>query len=228
MSLMYEVDGTRVRTWNVFKGCNFGCLYCVQRDQAKRQEHRCSDCYNFVPHPHSERLHEKFHAGETVFVAAAGDISFATRDQWDDIMAVIKDNPKTTFILQSKNPQCFLREISYPDNVVLGTTIETNRDTYEYSRAPAPIYRYEAMLDIEHREYVTIEPILDFDLNILLKWVAEIKPEFVYVGYANPLWKAKKLKLPEPSLEDTELLIAKLSGITEVRVKTLRKGWCEQ
>jgi len=171
-------------------------------------------------------LHEKFHAGETVFVAAAGDIAFATHDQWDDIIAVIRDNPRTTFFLQSKNPQCFFRGVVYPGNVLLGTTIEANRITY--SEAPVPSYRYEAMVTIKHRKFVAIEPIMDFDIDVLLRWIEGIAPEFVYVGYLNPLWKAKKLKLQEASLEKTELLIAELSGITEVRVKTLRKAWWEK
>ena len=238
MSLMYKVNGRPVRTWHVFKGCDFGCLYCVQRDQAKRQKHRCSDCYNFVPHLHPERLHEKFHAGEVVFVAAAGDISFMLREADQiDILNTIRKCPDTTFLLQTKDPRYYLKLLHLgplPTNVLIGTTIETNRvivgnQPYSYySKAPYPDERFKLMKLFSLREYITIEPIMAFDMDVLLRWVKEIAPEFVYVGYLNPLWKAKKLKFPEPSLDMVESLIAELSEITEVRVKTLRKGWCEQ
>ena len=224
-SRMYE----GVRTWNVFKGCKFDCTYCVQREQAKRQKHRCEKCYNYEPHFHAERLDEKFKAGETVFVAAAGDISFAATEQWIQIFYIIKQYPKTTFLLQSKNPQQFrnfeMQNYPYPSNVVLGTTIETNRDTSAISNAPAPIWRYYPMQELLHRKYVTIEPILDFDLSRFTYWIEQIAPEFVYVGYLNPLWKAKKLQLPEPSLEKTKELCEELDKITEVRLKTMRNPW---
>ena len=129
-SRMYEVDGRRVRTWNVFKGCKYDCLYCVQREQAKRQKHRCEKCYSYEPHMHLERLSEKFKAGEVVFVAAAGDISFASFDQFATILEVISHYPRTTFYIQSKNPAYFAEYLeqkeSIEKNVVLGTTIETN------------------------------------------------------------------------------------------------------
>lgn len=228
-SRMYEVDGKRVRTWNVFKGCNFKCIYCVQRDQAKRQKHRCEKCYLYEPHLHSERLSEKFKVGETIFVAAAGDISFAEFSDWCFILAAIDKYEQTTFLIQSKNPYFFHRREDYPLNVVLGTTIETNEYPRMFvSEAPYPIFRKHALHQIDHkRKYVTIEPIMDFNSDILVEWIKEIAPEFVYVGYLNPLGKAKKLQIPEPSLEETEQLIEQLEKFTEVRRKTIRKAWNE-
>ena len=227
-SRMYEVNGKRVRTWNVFKGCRFNCVYCVQREQAKRQKHSCKKCYNYDPHIHSERLTEKFKAGETVFIAAMGDIVFATHEQWDAILEAIRNYPQTTFFLQSKNPQCFLRGVVYPQNVILGTTIETNRNTYDYSDAISTVYRYEAMRELKHRKYISFEPIFDFDLDVLLGWAKEIAPEFVYVGYLDKLSRAKKLQLPEPPLERVKELCWQLAKFTEVRLKTIRKRWTEE
>ena len=227
-SRRYEVNGKRVRTWNVFKGCRFNCVYCVQREQAKRQKHRCEKCYTYEPHLHLERLSEKFKAGENVFVAAMGDIIFATHEQWGAFLEVIRNFPQTTFFLQSKNPQCFIRGIVYPQNVVLGTTIETNRNTYAYSDAIRTVYRYEAMREINHRKYLSLEPIFDFDLDILLGWTKEIAPEFVYVGYLDKLSRAKKLQLPEPPLAKVKELCWELAKFTEVRLKSMRTGWSEE
>ena len=163
-----------------------------------------------------------------MFVAAMGDIVFATHEQWGAILEVIRNYPKTTFFLQSKNPQCFIRRFVYPQNVVLGTTIETNRNTYDYSDAISTVYRYEAMREINHRKYVSLEPIFDFDLAILVGWVKEIAPEFVYVGYLDKLPRAKKLQLPEPPLEKVKELCWELGKFTEVRLKSMRTGWDEE
>jgi len=43
---------------------------------------------------------------------------------------------------------------------------------------------------------VTVEPVMDFDLEILLPWIIEINPRLVWLGYDS-----KKCGLTEPSLE---------------------------
>ena len=243
-SRMYEVNGKRVRTWNVFKGCEFDCLYCVQRDQAKRQKHRCEKCYSYEPHLHPERLNEKFKSGETVFVASAGDISFMlNKGEQIDILNVIRKYSDTTFLLQTKDPRYYLKLLhwgSFPENIVIGTTIETNRAimgkvlfSYQpyshYSKAPYPDERFRWMRHYTNlRKYITMEPIMDFDLDVMVMWIKEIAPEFVYVGYTNPVGKAKKLQLPEPPLEKVKELCWQLAKFTEVRLKTMRKGWNEE
>lgn len=80
------------------------------------------------------------------------------------------------------------------------------------------------MMKLPHkRKEVTIEPILSFNKHVMLMWIENISPAFVYVGYDN-----HDCKLPEPSLEKTKKLIADLELITEVRVKSLRKAWWEK
>jgi hypothetical protein len=160
-----------------------------------------------------------------------GDISFATFDTFTGILAAIRNQPKTTFYIQSKDPIYFseyLRRFgcSIGDNVVLGTTIETNRNTREYSWAPLPEYRYEAIKLLKHSKYVTIEPIMEFDMSEMIQWIDTIKPEFVYIGYNSR--DRDTNHLPEPSLAKTEELIAKLEKITEVRLKLIRKAWWEK
>lgn len=239
-SRMYEVEGKRVRTWNPFAGCNFNCSYCYSPKLYKRFS-KCEDCQKFVPHFHPERLNQKFSAGETVFVCSMGDISFASFDQFADILVVIGNHPETTFYIQSKNPAYFAEYSDFigwnPDlwgtNVVLGATIETNflnlYLTERISKAPHPLDRMTAMVKLDHpRKYVTIEPVLEFNIPDMIEWMKEIAPEFAYVGYLNPKWKAKKLRLPEPLLKNTKELCKELAKFTEVRLKTIRKGWDEE
>jgi len=158
-----------------------------------------------------------------------GDISFATPDEMAQIMDVVRNYPKTTFMFQSKDPRCFLNWkwwwTKVPNNCILGATIETNRDTDAYGKAP-PTYIRKVLTTSQNmhpRKYVTIEPIMEFDLDVMVSWIQEINPEFVYVGYNN--LDSKNLHLPEPSLEKTLKLIEELEQFTEVRLKTLRKAW---
>jgi hypothetical protein len=154
-----------------------------------------------------------------------GDLSFAPREWQREILLKIKDSAETTFLIQSKNPAKIYR-LFLPENLIIGTTIETDReDIYEgISKAPSLFYRFWIMSHFRHkRKAVTIEPILEFDIDCLISWILEISPEFVYVGYDSK-WNY----LPEPTLEKTELLIERLRELGfDVRPKLLRKAWWE-
>jgi len=205
--------------WNPFKGCNYNCVYCDKsfKQQAKRQKHRCKDCYNYKPHYHPERLN-KIPKAEIVFACGNGDINFAEMHQKASILRAMQFKPKQKFLLQTKNPQCLLMW-RIPSNVIIGTTIETNRDTKNISSAPNTELRYIFLKDLKCRKAVTIEPILDFDLDVLKQWIWDINPEIVWVGYAN---HTNGLVLDEPELSKTKKLIENLETFTDVRLKTIR------
>lgn len=218
-----------VETFNPFCGCHFSCSYCYGRRLSARQKHRCERCYEYVPHAHPERLSRKFRPGDSIFVCSMGDISYAKISYVDQILALVRAYPETTFMFQSKYPLCFVAWrmiLTIPDNCVLGTTIETNRSTKAVSRAPGTEARKMWLSLIRTRKYVTIEPIMDFDHDVMVAWVKEIRPEFVYIGY-NSL-DSKKGHLPEPALAKTKLLITALEAVTEVRVKKIRPAWDEK
>lgn len=226
---MYEAEGKTVTTWNPFVGCSYDCRYCYARDIAKRQRGRCWMCGGFIPHFHPTRLKRKFKIGEIVFVCSMGEISYAPFDVFTAILATIRNNPKATFYIQSKDPIYFSEYLvlgNIPENVVLGTTIETNWDMPEYSMAPITQYRYEAMVDLEHSIYLTMEPIMEFDFEIILDWIKNMNPEFVYIGYNSR--DRDTMHLPEPALGKTMILIEELEKFTEVRQKLIRKSWWER
>ena len=213
------------KTWSPYVGCRHGCIYCIPsfQRQAKRQKNRCMSCYNFVPHFHPERLKKPLpkteRVNEFIFACDFGDVTFAKPEWMKLIIDRIEQLPDRTFLIQSKNPSCFSR-YTFPKNVILGTTIETNRDELclKISKAPPPSKRYEKMKQLVHkRKSVTVEPIMEFDLPVLVSWIKNINPEVVYVGYDN-----HSCGLQEPPLEKTLRFIDEVGKFTEVRKKTLR------
>jgi len=176
----------------------------------------------FTPQLVEEELRRRFKPGQFIFVAYMGDIAFATRDEFLRILARVREFPETYFLVQSKNPRQLYdwREdwgITLPPNVYLGTTIETNRD-YGLTKAPAPVERFRYLTGYPHnRKFLSIEPIMDFDLDILTNWVKLLQPDIVEVGYDN-----YANRLIEPKLSKVENLIARLEKFTTVYRKTIR------
>lgn len=203
MSKQKNMYSASVKQYNPFMGCKFDCSYCgssFQR-QAKRQKQNCMRCYKYEPHAHPKRLKDylpKTKDGEFIFTCASADVSFCPTPFLKKIIKRIKELPDRTFLLQSKNPNTFNR-VDIPDNVILGTTLETNRDElYKgVSKAPAPSVRQADLAKVNHdRKMITIEPVIDFDLDVMVKWVKEINPVVVWLGYDS-----KNNNLPEPSIE---------------------------
>ena len=120
------------KQWNPFVGCKYDCVYCEAsfKKQAKRQKQNCLKCYEYTPHTHPERLGDYLPStknDEFIFTCSPSDISFCPISFLKKIIKRIEANPKKTFLIQSKNPKTFNR-IVFPDNVILGITLETNRD----------------------------------------------------------------------------------------------------
>lgn len=224
---------------DVFKGCNHDCVYCRKsfQQQAKRQKWNCEKCYTFTPHTHFERMKGKTPTttGEQfIFFPKGGDLCFAKKHEVKQILEFVKSNPQTLFLIQTKNPKfIFINDhLPLPENVLFGITLETTETTFntpsqyknysEISKAPSPMERAKMFASIPHKnKSVTIEPILEFDMNTMVQTIKGINPKIVYVGYDT-----KKCKLPEPSLAKTELLmdLLRVEGIT-VRLKQLREAW---
>ena len=202
------------KTWSPFKGCKFDCAYCIPsfQQQAKRQKHLCSKCYAYTPHTHPDRL-GKIPSSEIVFVCGNGDLSFCKSSFVKRIIQAIKDKGgNQTFYLQSKEPKCFKPFLKMlPKNVILVTTLETNRDKgyRKISKAPRPSKRFKQFKALKYpRKVVTIEPVLDFDVEIFSKWIKRIKPEYVWLGFNS---RDKQVSLPEPSPEKMAAFVKAVS-----------------
>ena len=217
------------KTWNPFKGCGFDCTYCEPsfQKQSKRQKNLCQDCYKYAPHCHVDRL-DKIPSAKIIFVCGNADVSFCPPDFMQRIVDRICEHnvrsPQKIYYLQSKRPAYFEPFLgSLPGNVILLTTLETNRDQgyREISKAPLPSERYQQFKALKYpRKVVTIEPMLDFDLKVFAKWMLDLHPEYVWLGFNS---KPESVKLPEPSEKKVQKFMEKLAaGGLKIKGKTLR------
>lgn len=209
------------KQWNPFVGCLFDCPYCKLSFQAQLKRwaaNNCQDCYNYKPHFHENRLDDKMPVTrglEFISCCLSGDISFAHAEWIEAIIEKIKEWHNRTFLIQTKNP-IVLENYDFPENVLLGITMETNRD-YWLSNAPLPRERAStfARLDFpSNRKIVTIEPIIMFDWSPFNAMIKKIHPGRVYVGYDT-----KNTGLEEPRMELTRSFIKTLNLFTDVYEK---------
>jgi len=215
-------------TWNPVIGCLHQCVYCWARRYAVRLAKMGVKPYasnlfkpTFIP----KRLDRKFRKHQLVFTSDMGDLfgSWVPTLWIQKVLETIRIWPETTFLLLTKNPERYL-EFELPDNVIAGATIESNHQHFAISKAPSVEKRLEAMRRLTHnKKMISVEPILDFDLEAFVEAIRAVNPVFVYVGYDN-----YNFHLPEPKLEKTLKLIEELETFTEVRLKTIRKAWNEE
>jgi hypothetical protein len=170
-----------------------------------------------------------------IFFPKGGDVCYATIIEFKQMLAFIRSNPQSRFLIQTKRPKFLLKHCPLPENVLVGITLESDLETYatpssiltyhEVSPRSTPLVERAAIFaSIPHNhKSVTIEPILQFNLKKLLQLIRDINPEVVYVGYDT-----KKCKLPEPTLAETTALmnLLKKEGFT-VRLKQIRRAWFE-
>lgn len=202
--------------------------------------HKCSYCY--VDNPIGGRnpkftgpvriledeMRVAYGSGKTIFIDHMNDL-FAKDVSLDDIKRVIRhcrQYPDNTFVFQTKNPKRFFEVMDlFPPTIILGSTIETNRVIEGISEAPSPYERYVAMANIPSgsspmgrstiKKFLTIEPVLDFDVHIFAQWIAEIKPDFLNLGADS-----KNHNLPEPTVEKIMQLVDALKELgVELREK---------
>jgi uncharacterized Fe-S cluster-containing radical SAM superfamily protein len=231
MSRQTHMYRASVIQWNPFVGCSFRCLYCLLSFQMQLKrwgKNHCDACYRFIPHEHPERLVQPLPRtgfGQFIFTGSSGDITFCTTEYLQKIVDRIRRESSKTFLLQSKNPQTFGR-VQFPENVILGVTLETNHDEGygEISKAPVPSRRYRDFLSVRHAlKMVTVEPVQEFDQGLLVEWISNINPCLIWLGYDS-----RKNRLPEPCLGKVKTLHWELAyrGFTVV-LKTIRKAWWE-
>lgn len=195
-------------TWNVIKGkCLHDCSYCYMKRYPQRELH-----FN------EKELKTDLGSGNFIFLGSSCDMwADAIPVEWIElVLEHCRLSPQNTYLFQSKNPQRLINwACDLPPKSIIGTTIETNRRFADISKSPSPWQRYCAMIDISFPKMVSIEPIMDFDLDVMVDWMRGIKPEFVSIGADSG-----GNRLPEPSAEKMTALLEELQKVTTVKLKS--------
>jgi protein gp37 len=199
--------------------------------------HKCKYCY--VSGPGGDKRPEKYcgplrlnedefkvsyGSGKTIFIEHCNDLFCDdVPDVWiERILAHCQVWPDNTYVFQTKNPRRylpFIRKGAFPPRCMLGVTVETNRDMTGISDAPAPEARFEAMDEVPgtYKRFVTIEPILKFDLDEFVWWLGQIEPDFINIGADS-----KDHGLEEPTIEEVEALAAAIEKL-DLGIEVLEK-----
>jgi DNA repair photolyase len=198
--------------WSPLTGyCPHECSYCYAKKIAERWGNKFDKFRFNVDDPGWKNTKP----GDFVFVCHTTDL-FADGVEKEWIDAVLTScffagsHYGIKFVFQTKNPRrikysivkempALIKYIAY-----IGTTIETNRlnDVVSSCNAPVPSERALQMNQIMLPKFVTIEPVMDFDVNEMLSLVKLCRPQFVNIGADS-----KHCNLPEPSKETIGELI---------------------
>lgn len=190
--------------------CAHGCSYCYVDSPRFGRPDRFKGELRLL----EDEFRVNYGSGRTIFIDHMNDLfADAVPMVWiERVLLHCARYPDNTYVFQTKNPVRYLECEPLPENIILGTTIESNRFFPEVmQKSPSPIYRVEPMVQVKHKKFVTIEPILDFDLDTLLAWIVKINPDFVNIGADS-----KGRGLPEPKWGKVEGLIHGLfaAGVT--------------
>ena len=200
-------------TWNTIKGeCPHGCTYCYMHRWGKQKPPRLDE----------SEFRSVMGEGNTIFVGSSCDM-FADDipSEWiERTLGFLNLAPYNTYLFQSKNParmSWYLLRDYFPKNSVFCTTIESNRVINDImGNTPTPTNRALYMKRISNvaKTYVTIEPIMDFDLDEMVDIIHTCEPTQVNIGADTG-----NNNLPEPSRDKLIALIEALKTFTIIDQK---------
>jgi DNA repair photolyase len=223
MALRKNKQGSQMYPWvsamhtHLGGECSHKCKYCyVNNPKTGRAPRYCGPI-----HLIEEEFKVSYGSGNTIFIEHMNDLW--AKEVPDEMIRRVLAHcctwPKNTFVFQTKNPGRYAEFLNYfPPDCIIGVTIETNRVIEvgspviePISKAPIPEERYKAFMRIcslfgnKIKKFLTIEPVLAFDLEIFAKWIADMKPDFLNLGADS-----KSHNLPEPTVKDIMALVDRL------------------
>ena len=195
-------------TWNTIKGkCPHGCSYCYVKRFGKQ------------PDLYLDQKEFKTDLGfhNVIFIGSGCDI-FANSipKEWICETMNYARKFKNSYLYQTKNPQR-MYEFYYMmgDFDRVCTTIETNRVYPDIMGiTPNPEDRAFWLSMFAFNRYLTIEPIMDFDLNEMVELIKLCNPVQVNIGSDSG-----HNNLPEPPKEKILELISELEKFTVIDQK---------
>lgn len=202
---MYEFI---THTWNTVKGeCFHDCSYCYMKRWGKLNKVRFD----------GKELKTDLGTGNFIFIGSSCDL-FADNILSAWIINTLDHCQKfdNKYLFQTKNPKRILN-FKLPKSVIC-TTIESDMYYSEMKLSPLPHDRakYMKMLsDCGFETFVTIEPIMDFNLKSMVDLIKQCNPEQVNIGADSG-----RNNLPEPSKEKVLELVSELQKFTTIHKKT--------
>ena len=197
--------GFVTHTWNTVKGkCPHDCSYCYMK-RFKQPE----------LHFDESELKTNLGTGNFIFVGSSCDM-FADEipNEWIEKTLIHSCQFDNKYLFQTKYPANIRRILPLFSTVCV--TIETNRHYVAIMRnSTSPKTRAKDSTLIRQPLYITIEPIMDFDLIPFVEMIKLCEPAQVNIG-ANTM---RKVKLPEPEPEKVLELISGLEKFTKVYKK---------
>jgi DNA repair photolyase len=201
-------------TWNTIKGkCYHDCIYCYMKQWGELKPVRFDE----------KELETNLGHNNFIFLGSSCDM-FAKDIPHDWIVETLSKCLKyeNKYLLQTKNPYRLTHEVIIPinhrKNFKICTTLETNRYLPDIMKlSPNPTSRAISMQNIScygHENYITVEPIIDFDLGEFIELIKLCNPKQVNIGADS-----KGHKLPEPPKEKIIELIKELEKFTKVKQK---------
>jgi DNA repair photolyase len=199
---MYEFI---THTWNAVKGeCYHDCSYCYMKRWGKLNPVRLDE----------KELKTDLGTDNFIFVGSSCDMwAKNIPDEW--IVKILNhcDNHDNQYLFQTKNPENIRRILCRNSHVCV--TLETNRHYPEFMRnSPTPQERVKHMKLLRHPLYITVEPIMDFDLDELVQMIRECNPIQVNIGADSG-----KHSLPEPDKQKVSELISAIDEFTVIHNK---------
>jgi DNA repair photolyase len=193
-------------TWNTVKGeCPHGCTYCYMHRWGKQKPVRFDE----------KELKTDLGSGNFIFVGSSCDM-WADKIPWEWIERTLEycEGKGNSYLFQSKNPKRFKM---LPVDSVICTTIETNRWYPDVMKdSPHPKDRVSGFAWYDNLvKYITIEPVLDFDLDEMIELIKRCEPVQCNIGADSG-----NNHLPEPSKEKLLALIEELKKFTTIAKKT--------
>lgn len=212
-------------TWNPIKGeCPHGCSYCYMKRWGAQKP----------LHLDEKEMRTDLGSGNYIFVGSSTDLWARNVPlEWQGkVLKKCLMASGNKYLLQTKNPLWFVGYFEAEKdekrqlfkNFMFCTTLETNRDTTATSPNVSSTDERARMLEMLHyrdlRTMVTIEPIMDFDLESFTDMIMRCHPCQVNIGADSG-----HNGLLEPSAEKVRDLIAALESkeLKVVQKKNLKR-----
>jgi len=201
-------------SWNPIRGiCLHRCKYCYAR--------RVQSQWGVVS-LNEKCLNDKLGKQRSIFVGSSTDMwgRWVSPANIRQVLTYCQKFNSNSYLFQTKNPVKWeeFSQQEFPRITTLATTIESNRDYPKIGLAPKIEDRVKAMQNAKQKFnfslMVTVEPVLDFDVDELVDMLRLIGPYQVNIGADS-----KRHNLPEPSVDKVLELTAKLKMFTRVYKK---------